>query len=218
MESTDSSCLVSSLLRAQDMTDTETQELRETLLRNTVKEFNTLAKRVSVRLAGSSRKADIVERLLAMAKIGAVQETLSTSASEDFTGISYITDEVRAILSKLPPFETVTTWKKELKGVLNEFTFMNLLIYLVYGRDKSFDMKSLKAFKSLKAYKFFYDGFVRNAWVHECVVPASTSLRVLYFRAFVHHSLTCESPLTVFVSVNGDNGDVYSAKCDCVSG
>ena len=33
---------------------------------------------------------------------------------------------------------------------------MNLLIYLVYGKDKSFDMQSLKAFKSLEAYKFFY--------------------------------------------------------------
>ena len=53
-------------MRAQDMTDTETQALRETLLANTVKELNTLARRVSVRLAGSSRKADIVERVLAM--------------------------------------------------------------------------------------------------------------------------------------------------------
>ena len=190
MESTGSSGLVSSLMRAQDMTDTETQVLRETLLANTVKELNTLARRVSVRLAGSSRKADIVERVLAMAKIGAVHDTLSNTVSDDFTGISYITDEVRAVLGQLPQFETITTWKKELSGVLNEFTFMNLLIYLVYGRDKSFDMKSLKAFKSLKAYKFFYDGFVRNVWVHECVMPPSTSLRVVYFRAFVHHSLT----------------------------
>ena len=32
---------------------------------------------------------------------------------------------------------------------------MNLLIYLVYGRDKTFDMQSLKAFRSIKAYKCF---------------------------------------------------------------
>ena len=79
MESTGSSSLVSSLMRAQDMTDTETQVLRETLLAIMVKELNTLARRVSVRLAGSSRKADIVERVLAMAKIGAVQDTLSNT-------------------------------------------------------------------------------------------------------------------------------------------
>ena len=79
MESTGSSSLVSSLMRARDMTDTETQVLRETLLAIMVKELNTLARRVSVRLAGSSRKADIVERVLAMAKIGAVQDTLSNT-------------------------------------------------------------------------------------------------------------------------------------------
>ena len=100
---------------------------------------------------------------------------------------------------------------------------MNLLIYLVYGKDKSFDMQSLMAFKSLKAYKFFYDGFVKNVWIYECPTfqlpgDSSTTLRVLYFRAYVHHSLTCQSPLVVFVSMNGDNGDVFSAKCNCVSG
>lgn len=96
---------------------------------------------------------------------------------------------------------------------------MNLLVYLVYSRDKSFDMQSLKAFKSLKAYKYFYDGFVKNVWVHE---PDPGDLpqqpRIIYFRAYVHHSLTCIEPLTVFVAMNGDNGDIYAAKCNCVSG
>ena len=95
---------------------------------------------------------------------------------------------------------------------------MNLLVYLVYSRDKTFDMHSLKAFKSLKAYKYFYDGFVRNVWVYECPRVSDIALRVLYFRAFVYHSLTCDSPLEVFVSLNGDTGDVYSAQCSCVSG
>ena len=95
---------------------------------------------------------------------------------------------------------------------------MNLLIYLVYGRDKTFDMQSMKAFRSLKAYKFFFDGFVRNVWVFECPRTSNLNLRVLYFRAYVHHSLTCDSPLEVYISINGDNGDVYSGKCSCVSG
>ena len=108
-------------------------------------------------------------------------------------------------------------WNKKLNGVLKDFTFMNLLIYLVYGRDKSFDMQSLKAFKSLKAYKFYYDGFVKNVWVHEFPISES-ELRILYFRAYVHHSLTCDAPLETYVALNGDNGDVYSAQCTCVSG
>lgn len=100
-----------------------------------------------------------------------------------------------------------------------DFTFMNLVIYLIYGRDKSFDMHSLKAFKSLKAYKFYYDGFVKNVWLYECPSTGdSLNLRVLYFRTYVHHSLTCNSPLNVFVSLNGDTGDMYSRKCTCVSG
>ena len=39
---------------------------------------------------------------------------------------------------------------------------MNLLVYLAYSRDKLFDMQSLKAFKSFKAYKHFYEGFVES--------------------------------------------------------
>ena len=86
-----------------------------------------------------------------MGKIGAIRD----EANEE---LSYITDEVKAALTNLPTFERVMDWKKDLKGVLKEFHFMNLLVYLVYSRDKSFDMQSLKAFKSLKAYKYFYDG------------------------------------------------------------
>jgi len=89
------------------------------------------------------------------------------------------------------------------------------LVYLVYRRDKTFDMHSLRAFKSLKAYKFFYD---ENVWVYKCPCVNDMALRVLYFCAFVYHSLTCDSPLEVFVALNGDTGDVYSAQCSCVSG
>lgn len=38
---------------------------------------------------------------------------------------------------------------------------MNLLVYLIYSRDKSFHVQSLKAFK------YFFDGFVKNVWVSE---------------------------------------------------
>ena len=53
------------------------------------------------------------------------------------------------VLRKLPPFESVKDWSKDL-SILSDFTFMNLLIYLVYGKDKSSDMHALKSFKSLK--------------------------------------------------------------------
>ena len=75
-----------------------------------------------------------------------------------------------------------------------EFSLINLVVYLVYSKDKSFDMDSLRAHKSLKAYKYYYDGFVKNVWLPES--PPSEGplhLRVLYFHAFVHHSLNCDS-------------------------
>ena len=211
--------LKSFLLRAQELCEGDVAKLRDCLHKRTIKELRILAKSVSVRLTGSSRKGDIADRLIAMAKIGAARDvSLDDDTNDATTEISYITDEVIRVLRRLPPFESVKDWSKDL-NVLSDFTFMNLLIYLVYGKDKSFDMHALKSFKSLKAYKFFYDGFVKNVWVHEFPPSEDPShLRVLYFRAYVHHSLTCEYPLEVFVCVNGDNGDVYSAKCNCVSG
>lgn len=154
---------------------------------------------------------------MCMARIGAVQEDGSAD-SDDACAISYLTNETKRDIRELPSFSSVTNWTKNLDGMLVEFTFMNLLIYLVYGREKTFDMQSMKAFRSLKAYKFFFDGYVRNVWVHECPRTSSLNLRVLYFRAYVYHSLTCDSPLEVYISINGDNGDVYSGKCSCVSG
>ena len=78
-------------------------------------------------------------------------------------------------------------------------------------------MESFKAFKSLKAYKY-HDGFVRNVWVHQFQSTDQLNLKVSCFCGFVHHSLLCESPLQVYVALNGDTGDVYSAQCLCVSG
>ena len=49
----------------------------------------------------------------------------------------YSTYESKAALKNLPTFERVMDWKKDLKGVLKEFHFMNLLVYLVCSRDKS---------------------------------------------------------------------------------
>ena len=78
--------------------------------------------------------------------------------------------------------------------------------------------ESLKAFKSLKVYKFFHDGFVRNVWVHQFPRTDKLNLKVLYFCGFVHHSLSCEAALEVYVALKGETGDVHLAQCSCVSG
>ena len=189
------------LLRGKELSASEIALLRNELLSKTAKDLRKVASSLSVRLTGSVRKVEIVERLISMAQIGAIYEPASNDNDDDPTvAISYLTNDVKCVLKDLPPFSSVTEWSKNLNGVLRDFTFMNLLIYLVYGREKSFDMQSLKAFKSLKAYKYFYDGYVKNVWVFECPVDNDLNLRVLYFRAFVYHSFTCDVPLEVFVT------------------
>ena len=210
------------LLRRQQLTDDEIALLKCSLGLMKANHLRSFLKRLGVRLTGAVRKGDITERLLGMAQIGEIsnRNTSNDDTSDDATlvTISYLTDEVKRISSRLPPFSNITQWTKTLKGVLKDFTFMNLLIYLVYSRDKTFDMNSLKAFKSLKAYKYFHDGYMKNVWLYQCPIFADSNLRILYFRAFLHHSFTSDAPLEVFVSLNSDNGDVYSAQCSCVSG
>ena len=210
------SSIESLLLRAKELSSDKIEMLESLLVKEKLSALKTTLKDLRIRLTGATRKQDIIEHLMCMAHIGAVQE--EDADSDDACAISYLTDEMKRDIQELPSFCSITSWTKNLSGVLVEFTFMNLLIYLVYGRDKTFDMQSMKAFRSLKAYKFFFDGFVRNVWVFECPRISNLNLRVLYFRAYVHHSLTCDSPLEVYISINGDNGDVYSGKCSCVSG
>ena len=210
--------LEDALLSARGCDDTVKSILERRLLSHKVPELRALSKKLSVRLTGVGRKKDIVERIVCMSHLGVLCKTTSDSDGEDETGdiqLTYVTDNVREKLKCLPKFADVQTWSKTIRGMLKDFTFMNLLVYLVCGRDKTFDMQSMRAYKSWKAYKYFHDGFVKNVWLHDC---KTTDPRVVYARGFVHHSLTMDHPLDVFVALDGDSGHVFSAQCNCVSG
>ena len=101
-----------------------------------IDELRKIASSLSVHLTGSTHKKDIVDRIVGMAQIGAVRD----SSGEDVIAILYLTEEVKSFLKSLPSFSKVTQWSKKLSGVLAEFTLINIVIYLVYGRDKTFDM------------------------------------------------------------------------------
>ena len=205
------------LYRGEELSNDDIAALISQLSAMTLKNLKSLAKSLGIHLTGSSRKGDIIEHLIGMARIGAIKKCAQREEGGDEIAITYLTEEVKGILRMLPPFSSVVDCSKSLGGILRDFTFMNLLMYLVYGKDKTFDMQSIKAFKSLKAYKF---GFIRNVWVYQCSCTNDLRLRVLYFRAFVYHSssMSCDSPLEVFVALNGDSGDVYAAQCSCISG
>lgn len=162
------------------------QSLSCRLLSHNVPEVCSLAKRLSIKLSGVSRKADIVERIICMAEFGCIRRTDET-ATPDLTGLTYLAKDVRTKLQHLPGFSTVTDWSKNRRGVLVEFTFMNLLLYLVYGRDKTFGMQSMRAFKSLKAYRFFSNGFVSNVWLHDCMTSGP---RIVYVCTWLRATLS----------------------------
>ena len=67
---------------------------------------------------GVVRKGDVTERLLGMARIGAIHREALNNNNTTPVSISYLTDEVKRILSVLPPFSSVTQWSKTLQGVL----------------------------------------------------------------------------------------------------
>ena len=81
-----------------------------------------------MRLTGSVRKNDIVDRLISMAKIGVTQKPGDDddNGCETNLAISYITEDMKCILRGLPGFASVVDWEKRLNGALKDFTFMNL--------------------------------------------------------------------------------------------
>ena len=52
----------------------------------------------------------------------------------------------------------------------------------------------------------------KERMVYEC--PQVLCANSISMRAYVHHNLTCESSMGVFMCLNGGNDDIYSAKCN----
>ena len=95
---------------------------------------------------------------------------------------------------------------------LSDFAFMDLYTYLVSSRNKTFDRESLKAFKSLKAYKYFADDLVRN--VHAGHIPANDLVAI---KAHCLSSLKASTTYFTFLAMK-QNGTVVAAQCSCVAG
>ena len=131
-------------INGKDLTDDDETTLTTNLRKMTLKQLKLLAKNLSIQLIGSTKKAELIDRLLAMARIGTIHG--HSNLCNDGTANICISDEAKIVLKTLPPFSSVrTNWSKSLSGILKDFTFMNLLVYLVCSRDKTFDMHSLRA-------------------------------------------------------------------------
>ena len=100
-----------------------------------------------------------------MVQIGARNREVLSDNNTNPVNISNLMGKVRTIMSVLFSFSSITQWSKTLISVLKYFTFMNLLTYLVYDHDESFNIDSLKAFKSFKVYRYHYSGVCENCMV-----------------------------------------------------
>ena len=170
----------SRLLKGNELSDSDIAVLRDDLVVKKIDELRKIVSSLSVHLTGSTHKKDIVDRIVGMAQIGAVCDSSGEENGEDVIAISYLTEEVKSFLKSLQLFSNVMQWSKKLSGVLAEFTLINIVIYLVYGWDKTFDMQALRAHKSLKAYKYFFDDYVKNVWVYQCSSEHLLNLSVVF--------------------------------------
>ena len=192
----------------------EIADLNKSLLALRVAELKSIAQHLNVRLTGASKKFEIVERLMAMSLIDAMRK----DGESETARLTYITDSVRTRLSDLPRFAEVKDWSKDFCTSILKFHFMDIFTYLVYGRNKTFDMEAMKAFRSLKGYVFFRDQYVRNVWTKHFPCEQADGVDITYIRGYVHHSLSCDPSLVVFAALNSQTGEVYSAQCNCVAG
>ena len=104
-------------LRYEDSADRK--ELENTLFDYKVADLKSLCKELHVKVRAAT-KAELVGRLLSQWQIGLFAEEEDSSLAEP----SAVTPEIRQQLSQLPPFESVTGWRKNLSD-LKDFTFMD---------------------------------------------------------------------------------------------
>ena len=162
--------------------------------------LKTLCKEVLLKSSGS--KAEVIGRLLTYWK-----RFFTAESDDEEERVSPTTISKVGINSN---FRDIQAWSKDV-SFLEGFTFMQLYQYLINSRDKTFTSESLEAFKSLKAYKYFADGLVKNVWAHN----AEDGLIVV--RGHCFSSLKAKTTYTVFALFKA-TGDVLAAQCKCVAG
>ena len=177
---------------------TET-EFIEVLKNLTVTLPKTLSKEISVKISGS--KAELIVRIVPY------WERYFTIHSESKEEAADTPSN-----SKQKSFEDICSWGKDL-DCLADFNLVHLYNYLVHSRDKTFDKESMKAFKSLKAYKYFSEGLIQNVWIHQDDDTPS----IIVIRAHCFSSLKSKVTYTVYATLK-TTGDVVSAVCKCVAG
>ena len=82
-----------------------------------------------------SSKGDIVERPLALSKVGCLKGPSSGEEEPSCAGLTYMKDCIKKALADLPRYEDIGSWMELLQSV-QEFHFVNISMYLVESKDK----------------------------------------------------------------------------------
>ena len=101
------SSIKSLILRAKELSSDEIEMLESLLFKEKLSALKTISKDLRIRLTGATRKQDIIEHLMCMACIGAVQE--EGADSDDACAISYLTDETKRDIWELSSFSSITS-------------------------------------------------------------------------------------------------------------
>ena len=160
------------------------QELLDLLKTLTVASLKMLYREIPVKSSGN--KAQLIGQLV-------------TYWERSFAGLE--SDEDSAKNSKrmktLPDINAIRHWNKDISNPIG-FNLIQLYNYLVNSKceetDSVCDDNSLKAYKSLKAYRYFSDGLVRNVWTN-CILP---KLVTFYSEVLVPEILTRKVQKSVF--------------------
>ncbi|KAJ8318643.1 hypothetical protein KUTeg_003734 [Tegillarca granosa] len=107
-------------------------------------------------------------------------------------------------------------WTNSLTSVPKKFDYMKLRGYLIDSRNKTFDKESMRAFKSLKGFKYFDSGYVQRMKTTN-VKDIDLSPNPLFVcKAQVMASMARHIN-NVYVCLHKE-GDVLGGSCGCVAG
>lgn len=107
-------------------------------------------------MKSSGTKAELIGRLVSDWKL---KFDFREESTDDPSTSSSTADQ------RIPVFANIHLWTID-ASFISKFMLMDLYEYLIHSTEKEFNRESMKAFKSLKAYKYFEDHLVRNVWVH----------------------------------------------------
>lgn len=107
------------------------------------------------------------------------------------------------------------TWEKNLNDI-PDFDHAKLKVYLCESTSKTFDKESLRAYKSLKAYKFFEEGYVQKLLKTRLQSDGSET-EYYIVKADVMASMA-QRIYKTYVCFRMNDGGISSGSCSCVAG